>query len=188
MNLNSAIKKRASIREFSLKKVKYDKIIDIIEAGNLAPSPGNLSIISFIIIEDEETIKEIAKACQQNFISKAQFVIAVISDSKTAKKFYDERAEKYVPQHSGAVIENMLLKITDVGLATCWVGAFSDLTLKRTLKLPDVENIKVEAILPIGYPSNIKSFEQKPKTHLGNVVFFEEWGNQYQKAPAKREV
>ena len=188
MNLNSAIKKRASIRDYSLKKVKYDKIIDIIEAGNLAPSPGNLCIAHFIIIEDPETIYEISKACQQKFISNTQFVIAIISDSKHVKKLYDERAEKYVPQHAGAVIENMLLKITDVGLASCWVGAFSELTLRKILKLPEDENLTIEGLLPIGYPSNTKTTKQKPKSHLGNVVFFEEWKNKYQKSPAKREV
>jgi len=188
MNLNSAIKKRASIRDYSLKEVKYDKIIDILEAGNLAPSPGNLSLISFIIIDDPEIIYEISQACQQNFIAQAQIVIAVISDSKSAKKLYYERAEKYVRQHSGAVIENMLLKITDVGLASSWVGAFSEITLKRILKIPDDENLIIEAILPLGYPSNIKTTKQKPKIHLGRVVFFEEWKNQYKKSPAKREV
>jgi len=172
MNLNSAIKKRASIRDYSLKKVKYDKIIDIIEAGNLAPSPGNLCIAHFIIIEDPETIYEISKACQQKFISNTQYVIAIISD----------------PQHAGAVIENMLLKITDVGLASCWVGAFSELTLRKILKLPEDENLTIEGLLPIGYPSNTKTTKQKPKSHLGNVVFFEEWKNKYQKSPAKREI
>jgi nitroreductase len=92
MNVNSAIKKRASIRNFSLKTVKYDKLIDIIEAGNLAPSPGNLSIIKFILIEEPETIQEIAEACQQDFITEAKYVIAVISDSSGAEKLYYERA------------------------------------------------------------------------------------------------
>ncbi|MFA5174121.1 MAG: nitroreductase family protein [Candidatus Pacearchaeota archaeon] len=176
MNLTKAIKTRASIREFSDKSVKYDKLIDAIEAANLAPSPGNLSILKYIIIDEEETIQKIAKACQQEFIKEAQFIVVVCSDSKQAA-MYDKRADRYIHHHAGAAVENFLLKITDMGLASCWVGAFSEITLKNILKIP--ENIEIEVILPIGYAK--KKTKQKPKNDLGNLVYFDVWKNKYKK-------
>lgn len=181
MNLDKALKTRASIRNYSNKSVKYDKIIDAIEAANLAPSPGNLSILKFLIIEDKEKINKIAQACQQQFIKKAPVVIVVCSDSKKIDIMYDKKADKYIKQHTGAAIENFLLKITDMKLACCWIGAFSEITIKNTFKIP--ENIDVQAILPIACSHKTDKTKQKSKSNLGNIIFFEEYGNKYKKKP-----
>src|SRR4030042_5292692 len=149
MDFDKVIKKRASIRNYSDKKIKYDKVIDAIEAANLAPSPGNLSIIRYVVVEDRETINNLADACQQDFIKDAKVLVVICSDSKKVKLMYDKRTDKYVKQHVGAAIENFLLKITEMKLASCWVGAFSEVTVKNALGVP--EDIDVEAILPVGY-------------------------------------
>lgn len=179
MDFDKVIKTRASIRNYSNKEVKYDKIIDAVESASLAPSPGNLQILKFIIIEDKETIEKMSRACQQEFISSAPVVIVVCSDSKNVERMYDKRAERYIKQTAGASIENFLLKITDMKLASCWIGAFSDITIKNLLKIPD--NIEIEAVLPIAYP--LHKAKQKPKPNLGNMVYFDEYGNKYQKKP-----
>ena len=183
MNLDKAIKTRASIKNYSDKKPSELKILDAIEAANLAPSPGNLNILKFIIIEDSEKIDKIAQACQQPFIKKAQIIVAVCSDSKKIDIMYDKRADKYIKQYVGAAIENFLLKITDMGLASCWVGAFSEITIKNTLKIPD--NIEVQAILPIAYKSKTDKTKQKPKTNIGNIIYFETWDNKYKNKERK---
>ena len=180
MNLNKIIKTRTSIRKYAKRKVSYNKIIEIIESGNHAPSPGNLPIARFIIVENREKIYKITEACQQAFVNDAQFIIVICSDSKKSKIMYEDRAERYIRHHIGAVVENMLLKITDLGLASCWVEAFSDVTIRSLLKIPDEVNIEV--VLPIAYPSKISKEEQKTKPHLETRVFFDSYGNIYQKS------
>ncbi len=182
MDFNKVIKTRASIKNYSNKQVKDDKIIDAIESANFAPSPGNLSILKYIIIDNEEIKEKIAKACQQEFIKTASVIIVVCSDSKNVERMYDKRTEKYTRQHAGASIENFLLKITDMKLASCWIGAFSDATIKNALKIPD--SINVEAVLPIAYPLK-KETKQKSKPNLGNIVYFNKWENKYKK-PIKK--
>ena len=181
MDFNKVIKTRASIKKYSDKNIKDDKIIDAIEAASLAPSPGNLSILKFIIIEDKESINKIAQAAQQPFIKSAPVVIAVCSDSANVERAYDIRTEKYVKQQAGAAIENFLLKITEMKLASCWIGAYSESIIKTALKIP--ENITVEAILPIAYKHKSDKTKQKPKPNLGNITYFETYGNKYQKKP-----
>jgi len=179
MNINTAIKKRASIREYSQRRVSYNKLIEVIEAGNCAPSPGNLPIARFIVVEDKEKIYQITKATQQAFVSDAQFLIIICSKSKKTKIMYDDRSERYVKHHIGAVVENMLLKITDLGLVSCWVEAFSDLTVRNTLKIP--EDVDIEVILPIAYPSGLSREKQKNKPTLNTRIFFDKYGNKFQK-------
>ena len=96
---------------------------------------------------------------------------------------YDKRANTYVKHHTGAAVENLLLKITEMKLASCWVGAFSETTIKNIFKIPD--NIDVEVILPIAYPSKSDKSEQKRKPDLGNMVFFDKWDNKFQKKMRK---
>jgi len=175
MNFNTLLKTRASIREFSSKKPSESQIIDIIEAGNLAPSPGNLPILTYTIVESKPLIYKIADACQQEFIKQSQVIIIICSNQSQIDIMYDKRADTYTKQQAGAAIENMLLKITDLKLASTWVGAFSELTIRNTLKIPD--KINIEAILPIGYPLKKDKTTQKSKPPLETRIFFDKYKN-----------
>jgi nitroreductase len=175
MNFEKILKKRASIKQYSDKNVKIDAVIDCIEAANLAPSPGNLQLLNYIIIEDKEKINELANASQQEFIKSAKVLVVICSLPKAAKEMYFERAESYLKHHVGAAVENFLLKIARLKLAACWVGAFSDVTVKNLLKIP--EDAQVEVIIPIGHQHKLSREEQKKKPSLENVIYFEKWAN-----------
>lgn len=183
MEFNDLIKKRASVRNFSFKKPDMEDIIKIIQAANLSPAPGNIPLLSYIIIEDKEIISQISDACQQKFIKDAPYLVVVCSDKKNCEKLYDERTDKYIKHHAGAAIENFLLKTTDMGLASCWVGAFSDFTIKNLLAIPD--NIDIEAIFPVGYESNNSHTKQKTKPPLEKRIWFEKYKNKFQMTPSK---
>lgn len=183
MNFDTILKSRASIRKYSSKKPSEEQIIDIIHAGNLAPSPGNLGILTYTIVENPKLIDKIATACQQEFIRDAQVVLVVCSDQEKINIMYDKRADTYTKQQAGAAIENMLLKITELNLASTWVGAFSELTLRNALKIPDKTNI--EAILPIGHPAKGDKTTQKKKPPLEPRVFFDKYKNKEKVAQTK---
>ena len=167
-----------TIRKFK-GKPEIDQVLRCIEAANLAPSPGNLSILKYIIIEELETINKISEACQQDFIEDAAFVVVICSDKKRVEKMYEEHTNTYIKHHSGAAIENFLLKIADLGLASCWIGAFSDETLKTLLRISD--DIDIEAVLPIGFGKG----KQEKKPNLAPKVFFEKWKNKSRKPSRK---
>jgi len=179
MDFDKVIEKRASIRKFSSKKPEIEKIIKIIDTGNKAPSPGNLPILRYIIIEEQDKIEKITESCQQSFIRQAPFVVVICSKSDQINRAYDIRATKYVKHHTGAVIENMLLKLTSMGLDACWVGAYSEVSLRNALKIPN--NLEIEAIIPIGYPHISDRAKQKRKPKLYDRVFYETFGNTYKK-------
>ena len=50
-------------------------------------------------------------------------------------------------------VEHMVLKITELGLGTCWVCNFNPRTLKEGLRLS--ENVEPVVLLPVGYPENV---------------------------------
>lgn len=183
MELQKAIEKRASIKKFSMKKPPIELINKSIFAADLAPSAGNMQLITYLIIENKETIGKITDACQQEFIRKAPYVVVVVSDPKRMNILYDKRAEKYMKHNVGAAVENFLLKITDEGLAACWVGAFVEELIKSILKIPGDK--EVEVIIPIGYEEIEGRAKQKLKRYPVNRVFFETWGNRFYKPLTK---
>ena len=47
------------------------------------------------------------------------------------------------------VMDHLILEATDLGLGTCWVGAFNHEEARDILKLPD--NMEPVAFTPLGY-------------------------------------
>jgi len=100
--------------------------------------------------------------------------VVVVSDDSRLIQSYDELGAKFARQQSGAAIQNFLLALVDLGLATCWVGYFDDTEIKRVLEIP--EEVVVEAIFPIGKETKIKTSEKR-KVDLDNVLYFDKWEN-----------
>lgn len=178
MELNDAIEARQSIRNYSSRKVDFALITEILDAGRKAPFAGNVQTLRFVVVEKQETKDKLAKYAGQEFIASAPYIIVVCSKMDQIKRSYEERAEKYARQQAGAAIENMLLKVADLGLVSCWIGAFIDDSIKAVLRVPD--NVNVEAMLPIANPMGRTA--KKPKMALKEATYFEMYG-QFVKRP-----
>lgn len=172
MKTQEAIESRSSIRDFSNKKVKFDLVLEAIDAANQAPFAGNINNLKYLIVETQANKNIIAEYAQQYWINESQWIVIVCSEFKKLDELYQDRAQMYAKQQAGAAIENMLLRITDLGLASCWVGAFADDGIKAHFKIPD--NWEIEAILPIAYPSN-KLHKHARKIDLEKKIFWEKW-------------
>ena len=181
MQLDKVIDGRCSVRKFKEKKPKWRDIIKAVDAGRKAPLAGNIPTLKFIIVSEPILIAKLAEASQQNFIANAPYVVVVCSDILNTIRSYDERGRRYAYQQAGAAIENFLLKITELGLSTCWVGAFVDEHVKQTLKIPEL--VQVEALFPIGYA--MRREKQKIKPGLDRVLRFNYW-KQKTMVPEKR--
>ncbi len=184
MDLDKAIKERRSVRKFKTRKPDYLKVLEAMEAANKAPLAGNIPTLKFILVSDQEKIQQLAEAATQDFVANVHYVVVFCSDSTNCTRTYEERGDLYSKQQAGAAIENFLLKITDLKLATCWVGAFSEQTVKRILQIP--QNIRVEGIFPIGY--EMGSVKQRTKSSMDSITYFNFWGNKYMKPIAKPEA
>ncbi len=174
MELDKAIIKRKSVKKFSKRKPDWRNIIEAIDMAKYSPMAGNLFSLKFIVVNDQEKIKELSKISQQDFVSDADYVVVVCSSSSRTLNSYEEKGEIYLRQQAGAAIQNFLLKLTDLGLSTCWIGYFVEDNVKKLLKIP--KEMNVEAFFPIGYESQISKGKQKRKIAVENVLYFEEYG------------
>ncbi|MBU1854160.1 MAG: nitroreductase family protein [Nanoarchaeota archaeon] len=180
MQYRKLIEKRRSVRKFLMgKKPDWRKILQAIDCARFIPSPGNQYNFHFILVSDKNLIEQIAQACQQEFVSHGDYVVVCVSDPGALERLYGERANKYNSQQAGAAIENFLLALTDLGLATTWVGHFYEEMIKRVLEIPD--KFTVEAVFPIGLEAKNISKKTKIKADLENIVYFDKWANIYMK-------
>ena len=180
MEFDKVVKERKSVRTFmETKKPKYREIIKAIESASRAPLAGNLPSLKYILVSDKKKIAELAQAAQQDFITKATYVVVLCSDKKQLEEYYYERGDRYANQQAGAAIENFLLQIVDLKLGSCWVGAFSDETVKRILRIPD--EVDVEALLPVGYELEDKSQKKHMLQGIEQNLYFDTYKNKTMK-------
>jgi len=175
METLKAIDKRASYRgNFTDKEVSREQLKTIVQAGIQAPSGCNAQTTGFVIVDDKDTIKQIASICQKDFVAGAQGIIVCAIDHTPA--FMDM---SFAAEDCAAAVENMLLAITDAGLATVWL----DGVLRRDniakpigdlLSIP--EDREVFIILPVGEPTETPI--PKEKCTFEQRASFNKWENQ----------
>ena len=178
MDFDKVLEQRHSVRSYTNKVPDLKDIIRIMNAGRLGPFAGNICTVRFILVTDKSTKEKLAEAAhEQKFIAKAPYLIVVYSLLDRIAGAYGSRGEIYARQQAGAVIENMLLKTTDLGLASCWVGAFDEQKVESAIQVPrsETKSVKIEAILPIGYKEGKKKVERK-KPDVHEIAFMEYYG------------
>ncbi len=151
MNLFEAIEKRHSYRGIFLSQpIPREDLRKIVEAGIHAPSAKNEQVVSFVVVDDKETLAEIAKLIPRPYCETAQATIACVVDPRPILGPLSFAAED-----CGAAAENMLLAITALGYATVWLDGVlrRDGLAEAIGKLLGVPaNLEVAVLLPLGKP------------------------------------
>jgi hypothetical protein len=178
MDFDKVLLERHCTRKFLKKDVNFHKIITILESATLAPAAGNIFSVRVVIVNEPKILEQLVDASAgQQFLNEVNYVLVVCSDPRQVVSSYGKRAENYVAQQAGAAIENMFLETINLGLDTCWVGAFDETMVKRLLHIPDF--IKVEALLPIGISLEKKIKKQhgeRRKIDIKHIVYFNGYG------------
>lgn len=174
MELLEAIVRRRSIRRFKDKEISEGMIGDLLTAFKWAPSAGNRQPWMIIVVKDEDLKEELAEiALEQMWIAKAPVIMAVFINEKKARATYGGRGKDlYAIQGTSAAIQNMLLRATDLGLGSCWVGAFEEDQVRTTLDCEDW--LRPIALIPVGYPAEER--KAPGREDINEFVRLNRWG------------
>ena len=163
---------RRSVRRFTSEDVPDEVINEALEAGNLAPSAGNLQARDFIIVRDGERKRVLADAAHsQRFLADAPVVIVCCANLDRIAEYGPRGRELYCIQDVAAAVQNMLLYLADAGYGACWVGAFNEKKVSDLLRLP--LNVRPLTMLPVGRPSG--EGRSPPRLGIDALVHHEEW-------------
>jgi len=177
MHFNQLLRERYSIREYKSLKVSKALVIEVLEAGRMAPSAANKQPWHFILVSDEENLKKIKAAYNRDWIKNVPQIIVVCGDhNESWKRAVDQK--DHCDVDAAIAIDHMTLRATELGLGTCWVCHFEPSVVKEVLKLPDY--IEPIALLPIGYPMENNTPAKKRKA-FSEVAFEEVFGKPLKK-------
>lgn len=169
MDILNLLKSRRSVRVYQDKLVPQDLLLQILEAGRWAPTGANLQPWHFIVVTDPETLKEIGKVARfffikSSFVEKAPVVLIL---------GFDTRKGKYGRYDVTLAGGNMMTMATNLGLGTCWIGAFDEPKVKEILGIP--KPIEVIALITLGYSD--QRAEVPSRVELEKIVHWESWSN-----------
>lgn len=174
MDVLEAIKKRRSIRKYLDVGLEWEKMVQILEAGQHAPSAGNLQDWKFIVVTDKDVRKKIAEAClNQVWMETAPIHVVICSNPEKTIQYYGERGEKYAIENCACVAMCMTLEATEQGLDTCWVGAFDEDMMRIALSMPD--RGRPMMVLTVGYAD--ETVPMPPRVVLESLIFFQRYSN-----------
>ena len=169
MDVSQAIQLRRSVRAYQDKKIEKEKLNKVLEAARLAPSANNRQEWKFVVVKDKNTKEKLAiAASSQTFIAEAPIVIVACATESQSTMSCGQR--RYTVDLSIAV-SFMILQAQELGLGTCWIGAFDESNVKDILGVPD--NIRVVAITPLGYPAQDPAARSRKK--MEQIVCFDKY-------------
>jgi len=167
METKEAIQKRSSIRAYEDTAVPMEKLAQVLEAARLAPSGRNSQNWKFVVVQDDERRQALGRATgSQSHVYTAPVIIAAVATDP------DEIMPCGIfayPVNLAIAIDHMTLAAVDLGLGTCWIGAFSQDTVKKILEVPD--KYKIVSLLTLGYPA--EKGRPKERKLLEEIVCYE---------------
>lgn len=170
MNVIELIRSRESIRSFDPERpVSQDVLMQIAEAGRLAPSAANLQPWRFIFASSCDALQAVRSTYPRTWFADAPHVLIVVGNKDAAWKRQD--GYNSLETDLAIAMDHMILAATNCGVATCWVGNFDYEQLRNILQLS--ENEIVYALTPLGYPkTDFEAKAKKTRKSLDQIVKF----------------
>jgi nitroreductase len=167
------IYRRRSIRKYKATKLDTATVQQLLKAALLSPSSKGLQSWKFVVVEDAEILKQLALAKKgAGFLKSAALGIVILADPATSDVWVEDAAIPATIIH---------LTAESLGLGSCWIQIrerqfteteSSEDYVRRILEIP--ENLKVVAIISIGYPD-----ESKPPYSDQDLKFDKVYLNKY---------
>lgn len=136
---------RRSVREYKSDAVPEEYIVEIIKAGQFAPSACKNRAVEFIVVKDQEIKNKIFEIVGQEFVKKAAVLIIPATDTTKTNCPVEDLS---------VAAENMFLQATALGLGSVWKALKKEFDeeekIKKLLGIP--QQFKTINIIPIGYP------------------------------------
>jgi nitroreductase len=134
MNIKETIKKRRSVRAFQMWK-EVPGLTEAITLARRAPTAGGIRGYRAYITK--EPIGPYG----------APVYIVICADQSAYEKRYGDRGMNlYAIQDATIYAAYLQLILTDMGLATCWIGAFNEERIKGAIGIAELKPVVILAV------------------------------------------
>ena len=161
--------KRSSVRGYDPEPPDDPTLNKVLEAGRIAPSAANLQPWHFVVIRDRGQREALQEAYKKEWFWKAPVIIVVCVEP--SKAWTRQDGKNYAAGDGAIAMDHMTLCAADLGLGTCWVGAFDPAKVKSILGLPD--GVEPLVMTPLGKPA--APCLPKKRKALDQIVHYDRW-------------
>lgn len=175
-SLHDLLLTRHSIRRYTGQPIDPEHVKLILEAALLAPSSKNARSWQFVVVENPNTMKQLADCKPAYATSLHNAPLAVVVTASPLK------SEAYIEDASVAATL-MHLQAAALGIGSCWVqvrgrqdamGESSEQVVREILNIP--AEMVVECIMTFGYPDETRR-PVDPSKLLWEKVHIGTWRN-----------
>lgn len=176
-----SIESRRSIRKYEQKPVDDEILVQMLEAGILAPSGSNTQPWHYIVIKSAEMKKKIAETSHnQEWMLSAPVYIVCVADVRSrimdaGEIYIDENSEleevKQIIRDTSISMENIVLAAAGLGIGTCIVAWFRQEEIRPVLNIPSDKY--VVAVITAGYAAEAP--KPRPRKKVNEVLHYEQW-------------
>jgi nitroreductase len=197
--LIAIIRRRRSVRRFEPgQRVPRETLLQIAEAARWAPTGANSQCFDVVIVDEPEMRERVLDvflaqsnrlidhvkgfpAVKKTYMANTVAIFLVLADERWKKAFpvatSPEWAEEYRANNErillasiGAVVQNVQLAVTAVGLTSAWLSGGGEDTTNRDLRalLGYPESLRAVGTIPVGVPE--KDLASRYRRPLGQMV------------------
>lgn len=138
--------RRYSCRKFSDRAVEQEVVEKIIDAAVLAPTAVNTQDFRIFVMASDEAKNNLKKTTDYMF-DAPNFIVLGARNNGSWTRSYDKR--NFSDVDAAIVGTHIMMEISDLGLASTWVGYFDAPKLKEMY--PQMQEYDLIALFPFGY-------------------------------------
>ena len=167
MDFDEVINKRYSVRGYLDKEVEKEKLDYVLKAATIAPTGVNFQPFKVFVIDTKKNKDALSEIYPAEWFVQAPYVLCVVA--QTDKAWTRPWDGKNIAEIDATIVmDHMILAAQDVGLGTCYIGAFKKYEAHKFLNL--AENEEAVLFTPLGY-GNAEPRET-PRKELDEFVVY----------------
>lgn len=149
MEFSKVLENRYSVREYKNRPVEEEKIEAILDAVRYAPTAKNSQPQKIFVAKTEDALSKMDLVTPNRF--GAPVAMLVCGDTEKAC-ILKSNGRNFLEVDATIVQTYMMLKATELGLSTCWIGRFTSEKVYEIFNIP--KNYIPYGILLVGYASD----------------------------------
>ena len=150
MDFQELVRARYSCRDYRPDPVEEEKLALVLEAARLAPTACNRQAFRLYVIATAGRHEELRQVYGRDWFARAPLVLGIAGDA--TRNWVRKDGHNYVDVDCAIVMDHVILQAADLGLGTCWIGAFDAAAARRLLDLP--AGWEPVAFTPLGYAAD----------------------------------
>ena len=168
MEVYEAIRTVLAVREFQTKPIPDSVVYQIIESARLTASSKNGQPWDFVVVQNRDTLVELGSLGRSGpYNAQAAFAVVVAIDKSSPFGISD----------ASRAIQSMVLTAWSEGIGSNWTGWVGMTEVASLLGVP--ENLDVIAVVPFGYPTQVRTMGRKRRKNLSEIAHHERFGQPF---------